>query len=304
MKMKIKSIRIAIIAILLLSQFSLSAIAQSSKERSVHIGLIYPLSNHWTHAKEYSNILSLHAIAGVSKNEQAVSLAGLANIIQEEAKGVQLAGFLNSYENGKGFQLAGFANIARGEVHGVQLAGFINKASKVHGVQFAGFMNIADSSDYPIGIVNLIADGTKAVGISVDDDQTILASFRSGGRIMYGIVGLGFNIQNDKQRYALEAGFGAHLLTKNQFTLNVEAANTALIDFKKGMYSKGTIRLIPAYKISKNIEIYGGPAVSHIFTNTPEGIDMIKNDIWKDSLKDGEMNAVNIGFLGGVQLYF
>src|SRR5690606_15213314 len=156
-------------------------IAQSSEGKSVHIGLIYPLSNHWTHAKEYSNILSLHAIAGVSKNEQAVSVAGVANIIQKEAKCFQLAGFLNSYENGKGFQLAGFTNIARGEVRGLQLAGFINKASKVHGVQFAGFMNIADSSDYPIGIVNLIADGTKAVGISVDDDQTILASFRSGG---------------------------------------------------------------------------------------------------------------------------
>ncbi len=302
--MKVKSIRIAIIAILLVSQYSLSAIAQSSDGGSVHVGLIYPLSNHWTHAKEYSNILSLHVIAGVSKNEQAVSLAGFANIIQEEAKGFQLAGFLNSYENGKGFQLAGFANIARGEVQGLQLAGLINKASKVHGVQFAGFMNIADSSDYPIGIVNLIEDGTKAIGISVDDDQTILASFRSGGRVLYGIVGIGYNVQNNKQRYAIEAGLGAHLLSKNQFNLNIEVANTSLIDFEKGIYSKGSIRLIPAYKISKNIEIYGGPAISHIFTNTDEGIDMIKNDIWKRSLKEGEMNAVNIGFLGGVQLYF
>lgn len=301
--MKTKSIRIAIVAIFVLTQHSSSAVAQI-KENSAHVGLIYPLSNHWLQAKEYSNVFSLHALAGVSKNEKAISIAGVANIIKGEAKGAQMAGFLNKYKNGKGLQLAGFANVANGEVKGLQMAGFINKAGRVHGVQFAGFMNIADSSDYPIGFLNLIKDGSIAVGVSFDDEQTTLVSFRSGARVMYGLLGLGYNFQSKEGKYAFEAGIGAHLLTRNLFTLNMEISNVVLTEFKKPIYSKSSIRLLPAYRFSKNMEFYAGPTISHIFTNTPEGKKLVKHEIWKKSLKEDEMNAVNVGLIGGVQLYF
>lgn len=303
--MKNKFLNIALLTILTLCNYAQNSLAQSeTKKANLHLGLVYPASTHGIRAAEYSNAFSLHALAGVSKQERALSIAGIANLIKEEAKGVQIAGFLNSYGTGKGFQLSGFANLARNDVRGFQLAGFLNKAKNVHGVQFAGFINIADSSDYPIGIVNLINKGTKALGVSVDEDLTTLLSFRSGGRIMYGIIGLGYNLQNSNQNYAFEAGLGAHLLTINAFTLNIEAASLGIINFKGGMFNKGSLRLLLAYKLNKSIEIYAGSMASHIYTNTDEGKGLINNTIWEHQNADGEMNAVNIGFIGGLQLYF
>jgi len=302
--MKLKTIYIKALVILNLLGFSFPSFAQHEKKSSIHIGLIYPLSNHGIHATKYSNTFSLHAIAGVSKSEQAVSLAGFANIIKEEANGVQIAGFLNKYKRGTGFQLAGFTNLATGDVRGMQLAGFLNIDNKVHGVQFAGFINIADSSDYPIGIINLIKNGKKAIGFSFDEDQTVLATFRSGGRVMYGVVGIGYNLQSSEQKYAVEAGLGAHLVNKGSFTLNTEISSTYLFDFHDGTFNKSSIRILPAYKLSDRIEIYGGPSVNHIFTNTIEGVEMIRNHFWKKSLEPGEVNAINIGVMGGLQIYF
>src|SRR5690606_30653743 len=165
-------------------------------------------------------------------------------------------------------------------------------------------INIADSSDYPIGIINLVKNGTKSIGLSFDEDQTTLATFRSGGRVMYGIIGLGYNLQNKEQSYAVEAGLGAHLVNRKFFSLNAEVSSTYLFDFHNGTYNKNSIRILPAYRLSDRIEIFGGPTVNHIFTNTPEGSEMIRNDIWKKSLKPGELNAVNIGAMAGIQVYF
>ncbi|MFB5944926.1 hypothetical protein [Albibacterium profundi] len=306
--MKSQLIAIAIGISLSLFSFIDTSFAQESDQtkgfmHNIHIGLIYPISNHGVHAGEYSNVLSVHGLAGLSKNERGFSMAGIANLIKEDAQGAQFAGILNQYHNAKGIQMAGLLNLAKGHVSGVQIAGLLNKAGTVDGVQFAGLMNIADSSDYPVGLVNIIKNGTMSIGLSVDDDQTILASFRSGGRVLYGIIGLGYNLQNGEQKYAFEGGIGAHLLSRGAFTLNMEVIGSGLIDFEGGMYNKNSLRLLPAYKLSESIEIYAGPVASHIFTNTEDGKEMIKNTIWKKSLSDGEMSAVNIGFIGGIQIY-
>lgn len=307
--MKSQLIAIAIGISLSLFSFTNASFAQESDQtkgfmHNIHVGLVYPISNHGVRAGEYSNVLSVHGLAGLSKNEQGLSIAGIANLIKEEAQGAQFAGILNQYHNAKGIQMAGLLNLARGHVSGVQIAGLLNKAGTVDGVQFAGLMNIADSSDYPVGLVNIIKNGTMSIGLSVDDDQTILASFRSGGRVLYGIIGLGYNLQNGEQKYAFEGGIGAHLLSRGAFTLNMEVIGSGLIDFEGGMYNKNSLRLLPAYKLSESIEIYAGPVASHIFTNTEDGKEMIKNTIWKKSLSEGDMNAVNIGLIGGVQVYF
>jgi hypothetical protein len=65
------------------------------------------------------------------------------------------------------------------------------------------------------------------------------------------------------------------------------------------MYNKGSLRILPAYRLKKGIEQYGGPTASHIYTNTDEGKNLIKNIIWKHENADGEMNVLNVGFLVG-----
>ncbi len=72
-------------------------------------------------------------------------------------------------------------------------------------------MNVADSSDHPLGIINLIRKGEKSIGFSIDENETGLVSFRSGGRVLYGIIAAGYNFKNEEDVYALEAGLGASL---------------------------------------------------------------------------------------------
>ena len=83
--------------------------------------------------------------------------------------------------------------IRAGDIKGSQIAGFMNIARKVKGVQIAGFINIADSSATPIGLINIIRNGEKSISISADETLTWLLSFRSGGKILYGIVGGGYH---------------------------------------------------------------------------------------------------------------
>src|SRR3546814_562356 len=233
-----------------------------------------------------------------------MQIAGFSNLVKSTTGNFTMAGFLNRYESGNGVQVAGFSNLARKDVGGLQIAGFLNKAGNVDGVQLAGFMNIADSSDYPIGVVNLIANGTKAIGISTDENQTILASFRSGGRVMYGIIGIGYNVKATDLKYAFEGGIGAHLLRTNAWGVNAELVSTNLVDFKEGAFSEVALRILPAYKIAENVEIYAGPAFNHVYADTDEGKGMIKYNVWKKTYSEGDVGALTIGFLGGVQFYF
>lgn len=349
--MKLNPIPVAFIATLFLLQCALSSTAQPDEKSSVHVGFVYPISNHGNRAADATNSFSFHLIAGISKAETGFSMAGLSNIVKEDAAGFQLAGFsniigrnstgflmsgflnryengqgvniagfsnlakastggftvagfLNSYESGKGIQVSGFSNLASQDIKGFQIAGFLNKANKVNGVQLAGFMNIADSSDYPIALLNWIEDGTKAIGLSTDEDQIVLTSFRSGGRVLYGILGVGYQVTNKELNYAFEGGLGAHLLAKSSFSLNAEIASTNLVDFDGGTYSKVALRLLPAYKFTKNIELYAGPTFNHVYADTDEGVEMIKYDLWKKTYSEGELGALTIGFIGGLQWYF
>lgn len=230
--------------------------------------------------------------------------AGFGNIAVGEVKGAQFAGFINVSGKNRGSQFAGFINKAK-DVDGAQFAGFINIAKKVKGIQFAGFMNVADSSDYPIGIINLVKNGEKSIGLTTDETLTTLLSFRSGGKVLYGIIGIGYNFKNSDEVYAFEAGLGAHLFQSNSFRLNAEIFGTALESFKAGEYTKTSLRLMPALKITKNLEIFGGPSLNYLNTNTTEGRTLHDKYIttWENKWGNN-FQALYIGYGGGIQYIF
>jgi hypothetical protein len=350
----------SLLLVVMLSAYSFTCFSQD-KENSVHIGLVYPLSTHGTSAREYSNVFSLHAIAGVSREETGFTASGFSNIIKGNAYGFQMAGFsnhvggyaegflgagfLNMYKSANGFQYSGFANLATGDVtgaqvsgfmniagdmhgfqgagffnkgrrvHGVQyggfiniaddvkgaqLAGFINIAKKVKGVQFAGFINIADSSDYPIGIINLIKHGEKSIGISTDDNLTTLLSFRSGGRKLYGIIGIGYNFENSKEVFAVQTGFGAHVVSTRHFRLNTEATFVYLENFKKGEFEKYSLSILPAIKLTPRLEVFAGPSFNYVDTNSTEGKSLVDHYTWHDTNNEGQLRGIYVGYTGGV----
>jgi hypothetical protein len=255
---------------------------------------------------------------------KGAAFAGFANIAHGDVKGAQFAGFLNYANSIKGPQFAGFANISnhgrsesqisgfinKGEdVRGTQVAGFINIAKKVKGAQIAGFINIADSSDYPIGIVNIIKNGEKSIGVTIDETQTTMLSFRSGGKSLYGIIGIGYNFSPNGYRrdelYAIEVGFGAHFFSSAVFSLNAELAASTLDDFKSGEYFKSSFRLMPNIKLFKTLGISGGPSFNYVTTNTQEGKELYTKSLKSWYNKWGNYyNALYIGYTAGLQILF
>jgi hypothetical protein len=351
------------VAALIFTLTMTSHVFSQNKENAIHIGFVYPISNHGTQANEYTNVFSLHALAGLSHGEKGATIAGITNVITGDASGCQIAGIsnhiggfadgfkvaglLNTYDRGRGFQLAGFANIAKSNVSGMQMAGFINTAhdrkgfqiagftniaanvngqqlagfintaedvkgtqiagfinvaKNVKGVQLAGFINIADSSDFPIGIINIIKTGEQTLGVSVDDNLTTLLAFRSGGKKMYGIIGLGQNLKNTKDIYSIQFGLGAHLISTNSFRLNTEATTVMLENFKKGSFTKYSLALLPAVKLSPRFEIFGGPALNLINTDTAEGKDLVNHYVWTHTSNHNHLSGVYVGYTAGIHM--
>lgn len=242
------------------------------------------------------------------RSAKGVQFAGFANIAQANITGGQFAGFINTVKNLKGSQFAGFINVSK-NVTGNQFAGFINIAKNVKGIQAAGFINIAENSDSPIGIINLVKNGEKSIAATIDDQQTSMLTFRSGGKHLYGIIGIGYNFKNKEEVYAFEAGLGAHFFQSKHFRLNTELVQGMLESFERGEYIKSTLRVLPALKITKSFEIFAGPSLNFVSTNSPEGLllhpESDKNvlHIWNSRWSDYKQ-TLYVGYQAGLQVIF
>lgn len=243
----------------------------------------------------------------VGKNMTGVQFAGFANVANN-IKGSQFSGFSNAAKNVSASQLAGFINVAE-EVKGSQFAGFINVTKKVKGAQIAGFINIAETSDCPIGIINIIKNGEKSIAATIDESQTSMLTFRSGGKHSYGIIGVGYNFKNTDEVYAYEVGLGVHFFQSKNFRLNMELTQTMLESFKEGEYFKGTLRLLPAVKITPWLEVFGGPSINFVSTNTAEGLalhpenDKLVIRTWQNH-RSNFRQSLHLGYQVGLQVGF
>ncbi|WP_421940489.1 hypothetical protein [Pedobacter sp.] len=269
----------------------------------------------------------------VRKDASGGQFAGFSNHILGKVDGAQFAGFINTYGGGKGAAFAGFANVSTAgngaqvagflnwsaknaalqmagfmnkaaDVKGSQIAGFINIAKKVKGVQVAGFINVADSSDYPIGFINIIKNGEKSIALTTDQNLTTLATFRSGGKVLYGIIGIGYNFKNKDEVYALQLGLGAHFFQSEHFRLNTELIAGSLHNFKRGNYYKYSFQLMPSLRIAPNLEIFAGPSFNFVITNTEEGKSLQKHYIQTWDRKNNGFNGMFLGYTGGLSISF
>ncbi len=258
-----------------------------------------------------------------SGSAKGLQMAGFANVTKGDMEGAQAAGFVNVSKDADaqfaGFmnvaqknkvQFAGFINVSKNT--NTQIAGFINVAKKVEGVQLAGFINIADSSEYPIGIINIVKNGEQNIGVTIDESMTTMVSFRSGGKKLYGILGIGANLQQRPTTlfgdgawpfYALEGGLGAHIPIYRNFRLNLEGAATSISDFYIGYYLRSSLRVLPSITIGKHTEIFAGPTFNMENTNIGKGTGISTNSLWGTSLWNS-MNGLYIGAMGGVAYKF
>jgi hypothetical protein len=294
------------------NKFSLNLIAGvSAAERGLTLGGISNIVRHNTtglqiagfsnHVGETANGTMIAGFLNTYGTGKNFAIAGFGNLAKT-GSGTQIAGFMNMGGNVSGVQVAGFTNIA-GTVRGSQIAGFLNIAKKVKGVQIAGFVNIADSADYQIGIINISKNGEKSLGVMIDENQTTLITFRSGGKLIYGILGVGYNFDNKNQKYAWQAGLGVHLINAGIFRLNTELTQNGLESFKRGTYLRPAIALLPSIRLANHIDIFAGPSFNYVTTNTTEGRNM--HDKYTSSWggnNGSDFHGFYFGYSAGVQV--
>ncbi|MGF6850479.1 hypothetical protein QFZ51_005714 [Chitinophaga sp. W3I9] len=285
---------------------------------SNHIGKTFhavTVAGFMNQVKTSANGVMVASFLNLSGSLQGFQMAGFANLVRQDVKGTQIAGFMNMGANNSQAQVAGFTNIVKKDAN-VQIAGFMNKAENVHtqitgflniakkvkGVQI-GFINIADSSECPIGVINIVEGGEKQVSVSIDETATTIASFKSGGRILYGILGVGYNFKdNPNPLYALQAGIGAHLPLLSHFRINAEATTLVLSDFKKGYYHRQTLGIFPAYRFGSRVEVFAGPTLNFVQTEHAVGAELSNHYVWSEHRNNDKFHGGYIGGTAGVQV--
>ncbi len=279
-----------------------------------------------------SNGLLFTGLVNIAENTKGVSVSGLANIaedmnglqftglgnIAENARGIQVAGLGNIAENMSGIQFAGLGNIAE-NINGIQVGGLGNIAQNVNGLQFGGlyniaetvkgvqigFLNVASHNDYPIGVINLIEDGEKGVAVTFDEMMNLMASFRSGGRVLYGIVGAGYNFDYSNGLLAIETGLGAHINCVEKFRINTEISYTQMTDCKHLEISRSALRVLPAFRFCDDFELFAGPSLNYVETNDAALYGMLPGgSIWDNTKSSGSKQQISIGYTIGLHYNF
>lgn len=149
---------------------SLSAFSQEDNFRPAQINFGFPLSStNVKKAKEYTNGFSINLLAGISKNERSLALAGIGNIIANDATGLQIASVFNHIgNNGYGIAVTGVSNTVMQSYKGIQIAGVANYSGSGVGMQIAGVTNINNGANIGAqisGVANI--NNGAAMGLQI-----------------------------------------------------------------------------------------------------------------------------------------
>lgn len=254
-------------------------------EQSYQLSLLPGISTHGLSSSRTVSRVSFNLIGGHAGGVSGVELsgvfalneldvayaqaAGLFNLVGGNVRGIQAAGIANRVVGSfEGLQVAGLYNATGKHITGMQLAGIMNRAGKVNGVQLAALVNLADSSDYPIGLVNLIKNGHRNLSIEGDEQGYLRLSFRSGGRVLYGIIGLGYGLAGQQLPYQVQTGIGARLITGALVGLNAELTGRANTDFHRQQF-RYDMALLPQVRLTPWLDLYGGPSLGAVSSNRP-----------------------------------
>jgi len=198
----------------------------------------------------------------ILSNTSGIQVAGLYNRTENLISGIQLSAIANAADTSHGLQLTGLINYSKKKT-GSQFSGLLNIAGKVHGFQFSP-VNVADSSDYPIGFVNFIKNGQKSLALSYGQTKFMHLDFRSGGRVLYGLLGVGFNTTGGTYKYALDLGLGAHMIKAKRLALDGELVLQATTNLTKNSYQTYSIKVLPAYCLTRHLQFFAAPAINFI----------------------------------------
>ncbi len=238
----------------------------------------------------------------IMHNFSGMQLAGIWNTVDSLKKGFQGAGVVNIAKESRGIQVAGAMNISRGYTNN-QIAGGINIADKVRGIQLSALLNIADSSDYPIAVLNLIKKGRKQLSFQVDDSRLLSLQFRSGGRVLYSLIGMGTYVNQSDMQYATEFGLGAQLSDKRKFGLAIELVQRMNFDNQMHIQDaqRFSLHVIPSWRLTEHWHIYAAPSFVY---SEPTASNTIQGIHWKAWGSDRFQSTFHAGGAVGFSYLF
>ncbi len=245
--------------------------------------------------EQFSGGFQLAALANINKQANSLHLTALMNTAVS-SKGITIAGLTNVTRDSSTIQVAGLMNKSR-SVSLLQL-GFMNITKMAKGLQI-GFINVADSSDHALGIVNLIKNGEKSISLSTDESFFTHADLRTGGKILYGMIGLGFQQDDNKSQYALDLGVGAHIIIQDKFSLNTEYVTTFYRRKSNSSCQSYSVNVLPAYNFNKHWAFFAGPAFR---LTSVEQNQSINGHGWilHRSVTADHANTLSLGVTGGI----
>lgn len=144
------------------------------------------------------------------------------------------------------------------------------------------------------------------VALDYDNVGSTTASFRAGGRLFYGIAGLGYNwraISDDAMVWKI--GAGAHIGHGFLFNTDVELKATFYSTFKEIKTTQYTLSLLPGLKLTDQCEIYIGPDIGYMQTQHTGNEKLLKKGItlW-DKESPTKLQHLYIGFTTGIRFRF
>ena len=147
---------------------SFNVFSQEENFRPVQVESGFPLSTiNVKDAKKYTNGFSINILVGISKNERSLALAGIGNVIANDATGLQIASVFNHIgNNGYGIAVAGVSNTVMQSYNGIQIAGFANYSGSGIGMQIAGVTNINNVANIGTQISG-VANINNGAGIGI-----------------------------------------------------------------------------------------------------------------------------------------
>ena len=332
-----------------------------SRKSVFYIGLWPKVSTNGKDAEYYTNNFSFNLIYANSTNEYGLGISGLIADVGNNASGIQIAGlglnveqmngisvaFLNSAKIHNGIQFSICYN-SSDILHGIQIGGFnftektsgiqigfSNNTNNLTNVQFGfenqakivsglqiGIINFAEQNDYPIGFINIIKNGEKGVSLTFDEMRNFTVGFRSGGRVLYGIIGLGISFIESNTRNVLESGLGAHINISRSIRINTELAYSGISkwgpvtttygnekppskppDYEALTINRSSFRILPAFKAGK-INIFAGVSINYMQSSHIENQRLFPHKhLWRN-WTSVSLQQLYFGFMSGVQYCF
>jgi hypothetical protein len=242
-----------------------------------------------------------------NQNFKGLQIGGLTNSSREINKGVQISGMLNTASTiGKGLQLAGVVNNVE-TINGAQISGLINISKKTNGFQL-GMINISDSlNGVSLGPINYSRNGKHALSVSVQENNQLNLSYKSGSHAIYNIVQTGvINTVSSGKYYIFGYGLGTEWQSGKKVTMAMELVSLFYSGPKKFNtdYSNICLQPLVLVQLKKDIQLFAGPRLQYqlpVYQHSNE----FYNGFQKSSilLKQGANTTLNLGFNVGVNIF-